>query len=151
MTPGDIDFSDSNFVDDILENCNILRTRATKAEASLAEAEALIRKNADMINGYLARITELESQILHQTAISACRIEGRERLQKQITALKEIAVELKAEELYPYTMPSWEHLPEEDFQERILGTHVYREYPGKKEYRNAANRMLAEEHPEAFR
>ena len=118
---------------------------------ALDEAEALIRKNADMINGYLARITELESQILHQTAISACRIEELDRLQKQIAALQEIAVELKAEELYPYTMPSWEHLPEEDFQERILGTHVYREYPGKKEYRNAANRMLAEEHPEAFR
>ena len=62
MTP-DIDFSDSNFVDDILKNCNNLRTRATKAEASLAEAEALIKKNAELMNSYLARIAELEAQI----------------------------------------------------------------------------------------
>ncbi len=74
MTP-DIDFSDSNFVDDILKNCNILRTRAMKAEASLAEAEALIRKNAELMNGYLTRIADLEAQV---------------------AALQEIAIEQKA-------------------------------------------------------
>jgi hypothetical protein len=72
-------------------------------------------------------------------------------LEVQVAALQEIAVESKAEEIYPYAMPTWDHLPEEDFQKKILGTEIYREYPGKKEYRNAANRMLAEEHPEAFR
>ena len=150
MTPGDIDFSDSNFVDDILENCNILRTRATKAEASLAEAEALIRKNADMINGYLARITELESQILHQTAISACRIEERERLQAQIAALQEIAVEIYAREIYPFNMPIWEHLPEEDtwVDDKLFGKS---KRTGKSTYRYHARDQLAKEHPEAFR
>ena len=117
----------------------------------MAEAEALTKRNAELMNGYLARIAELEAQVIHQTGVSACRIEERERLQKQIATLQEIAVELKAEEIYPYAMPTWDHLPEEDFQKKILGTEIYREYPGKKEYRNAANRMLSEEHPEAFR
>ena len=137
MTPDDIDFSDSNFVDDILKNCNILRTRAMKAEASLADAEALIKRNAELMNGYLARITELESQILHQTAISACRIEGRERLQKQITALKEIAVEERACRLSsPETgaIPTVEHYNAMDPEGSM----------------SEACHQLEEEHPEAF-
>lgn len=135
MTPGDIDFSDSNFVDDILENCNILRTRATKAEASLAEAEALIRKNADMINALLARIAELESQIIHQTAISACRIEERERHQKQIATLQEIAIHSHAMYLH----------------ERQSGLDWYEcSTDHRDDMFDDARRQLAKEHPEAF-
>lgn len=101
---------------------------------ALDEAEALIRKNADMINGYLARITELESQILHQTAISACRIEGRERLQKQIAALREIAIEQKAMRICTIPANWWNE-----------GEQV------KEYFRASARHQLAEEHPEAFR
>ena len=129
MTP-DIDFSDSNFVDDILENCNNLRTRATKAEASLAEAEALTRRNVELMNSYLARIAELEAQILHQTAISACRIEERERHQKQIAALQEIAT---GERAY------------------ILSVNVMESTGVDEFHRTLANHQLSEEHPEAFR
>lgn len=80
--------------------------------------------------------------------ILGAALEHIDQQAKQIAALQEIAAELKAEEIYPYAMPTWDHLPEEDFQKKILGTEICREYPGKKEYRNAANRMLAEEHPE---
>lgn len=38
------------------------------------------------------RIAELERQIIQQTGISASRMEERERLQKQIAALQEIAI-----------------------------------------------------------
>ena len=90
-------------------------------------------------NGKLkARITELESQILHQTAISACRIEGRERLQKQITALKEIAVEERACRLSsPETgaIPTVEHYNAMDPEGSM----------------SEACHQLEEEHPEAFR
>ena len=47
-----------------------------------------------------SRIAELESQILHQTAISACRIEERERLRAQVAALQEIAITEKAYHIY---------------------------------------------------
>ena len=100
---------------------------------ALDEAEALIRKNADMINGYLARIAELEAQILHQTAISACRIEERERHQKQIAALQEIAVEQKAMRICTIPANWWNE-----------GEQV------KEYFRASARRQLAEEHPEAF-
>lgn len=126
---GDLEQEEHNseaFMNKIGEHvCEIvdLETKIAELEASLDEAAALTKKNVGQINALLA----------------------------QVAALQEIAVELKAEEIYPYAMPTWDHLPEEDFQKKILGTEIYREYPGKKEYRNAANRMLAEEHPEAFR
>ena len=120
-------------------------TRIAELENSLDEAEALTKKNAERMNGYLtrekelaaaeerireheahenqthevlgkilgtddtlknvaeravSRIAELESQIIHQTGISACRIEERDRLQKQITALKRIAITEKAYHIY---------------------------------------------------
>ena len=119
--------------------------------ASLAEAEDLTKRNAELMNGYLARIAELESQILHQTAISACRIEERERHQKQIAALQEIAIEERAAQIYPYTWPLWENLPKDEFERTILGSEKKTVMWGKDEYRQKARRQLAEEHPEAFR
>ena len=124
---------------------------------SLAEAEALIRKNAELMNGYLTRIdeleigldeavkvvrqnagtisasrvriAELESQIIHQTGVSACRIEERERLQAQIADLKRIAVEERA---------------------RYLEDFIHEFDPAENRSREA-RRQLSEEHPEAFR
>ncbi len=98
-------------------------------EASLAEAEALTKKNVELMNGYLARITELESQIIHQTGVSACRIKERERLQAQIADLKRIAVEERARYL-------------EDF---------IHEFDPAENRSLEASRQLTEEHPEAFR
>ena len=97
--------------------------------ASLDEAEALARKNVELMNGHLARIDELESQILHQTEISACRIEERERLRAQVAALQEIAVEERARYL-------------EDF---------IHEFDPAENRSLEAHRRLSEEHPEAFR
>lgn len=125
---------------------------------ALDEAEALIRKNADMINGYLARIdeletgldeavkvvrqnagtisalrvqiAELEAQVIQQTGISACRIEERERLRAQVAALQEIAVEGRA---------------------YILSVNVMESTGVDEFHRTLANHQLSEEHPEAFR
>jgi hypothetical protein len=99
---------------------------------ALDEAEALTWRNVELINGYLTRITELESQILHQTAISACRIEERERHQKQIAALQEIA--------------EWERAA------RLRDTVDYEtDDEMMPAFCRDARRQLSEEHPEAFR
>jgi len=80
------------------------------------------------------RIAELESQILRQTAISACRIEERERLQAQIAALQEIAIEQKAAHI------------------AFFGFHRnMNEDETKNKAPEEARRQLATEHPEAFR
>ena len=50
--------------------------RIAELEASLDEAEALTRRNAELINGYLARIAQLEAQI---TALREIAISERER------------------------------------------------------------------------
>jgi hypothetical protein len=76
-----------------------------------------------------SRIAELESQILHQTAISACRIEERERLRAQVAALQEIAVEERA---------------------YILSLNVLESRGVDEFHRVEARRRLAEEHPEIF-
>ena len=130
---------------------------------ALDEAEALIRKNADMINGYLARIdeletgldeavkvvrqnagtisalrvqiAELESQIIHQTGASACRIEERERLQKQIAALREIAIS-ERERRHIADMSRFGFVLDSD---------------ASPDPRKLAKDQLTEEHPEAFR
>ena len=81
--------------------------------ASLDEAEALIRKNADMINGYLARIAKLDAQV---------------------AALREIAVEQKAAHI------------------AFVGFHRnMNEDETKHKAQYEARRQLAKEHPEAFR
>lgn len=77
------------------------------------------------------RIAELESQIIQLTGISANRIEERDRLQKQIAALKEIAIEQKAMRICTIPANWWNE-----------GEQV------KKYFRASARRQLAEEHPE---
>lgn len=109
-------------------------------EASLAEAEALTKKNAERMNVYLTRIAELESQIIHQTGASACRIEERDRLQKQIAALQEIAVRLVATSEYETENWSMRMIPWEEISVEWV-----------EHYKNKARRQLSEEHPEAFR
>lgn len=86
------------------------------------------------------RIAELESQIIHQTGISACRIEEREKLQKQIAALQEIAVRLVAISEYETENWSMRMIPWEEISVEWA-----------EHYKNKARRQLAEEHPEAFR
>lgn len=80
------------------------------------------------------RISELESQIIQQTGISANRMEERERMQKQIAALQKIAIEQKAMRIC------------------IIPANWWNEGEQVKEYfRASARRQLAKEHPEAFR
>lgn len=71
---------------------------------ALDEAEALIRKNADMMNGYLARITELETRCIYNPESGKIFVpDGHpelERLRKQIATLQEIAVEERAKRIY---------------------------------------------------
>lgn len=98
--------------------------------ASLDETEALIKKNAERMNGYMTRIAELESQIIQQTGISASRMEERERMQKQIAALQEIAEAERAS---------------------ILACSEYEPPVTVAQLRVMARRQLSEEHPEAFR
>ena len=71
----DMGMAEEAMNDAIVESAGYDDEQATAPD----EAEALIRKNADMINGCLARITELEAQI---------------------TALKEIAITEKAYHIY---------------------------------------------------
>lgn len=133
---GDLEQEEHNseaFMNKIGEHvCEIvdLETKIAELEASLDEAEALIKKNVEMMNGYLARIAELESQIIQQTGISASRMEERERLQKQIAALQEIAVEERAS---------------------MMACSEYEPPVTDKRLRGTARDQLAEEHPEAFR
>lgn len=81
------------------------------------------------IDQQATRIAELESQIIQQTGISASRMEERERLQKQIAALQEIAVEERAS---------------------MMACSEYEPPVTDKRLRGTARDHLAEEHPEAF-
>lgn len=78
----------------------------------------------------VARLRELESQIIQQTGISASRMEERERMQKQIAALQEIAEAERAS---------------------ILACSEYEPPVTVAQLRVMARRQLSEEHPEAFR
>lgn len=107
------------------------RLNATEFENNLSIVfEALIKKNAERMNGYTTRIAELESQIIQQTGISASRMEERERMQKQIAALQEIAEAERAS---------------------ILACSEYEPPVTVAQLRVMARRQLSEEHPEAFR
>lgn len=94
----------------------------------------MIFGDVELMNGYLTRIAELERQIIQQTGISASRMEERERLQKQIAALQEIAIEQKAAHI------------------AFFGFHRnMNEAETKNKAREEARRQLVKEHPEAFR
>lgn len=98
------------------------------------------------------RISNFESNTWPQMGLShidqqAARIA---ELEAQVAALKEIAVEGHAKEIYPFIMPMWKHLPEEDtwIDDKLFGKS---KQVGKSTYRYHARSQLAEEHPEAFR
>lgn len=65
----------------------------------------------------------------------------------QIEALKEKLVEATAKEIYPFNMPQWENLPEEDCwkDNELFGKS---RQVGKATYRYHARQQLAEEMPE---
>ena len=65
---------------------------------------------------------------------------------KQIEALKEKLVEATAKEIYPFNMPQWENLPEEDFTKRTFGGMEDRH--GKAFFRLKARQQLKAEMPE---
>jgi hypothetical protein len=89
----------------------------------------------------------LEEKALRLIDRQAARIT---KLEAQVAALKEIAVEGHAKEIYPFIMPMWKHLPEEDtwIDDKLFGKS---KQVGKSTYRYHARSQLAEEHPEAFR
>lgn len=93
-----------------------------------------------------SRIAELEAQIIQQTGISANRMEERERLLKQITALQEIAEEERGRALW-FVGDDPEH-PEN--LECVAEPNLIPESV-RRLWINAARRQLSEEHPEAFR
>lgn len=87
------------------------------------------------------------SELMARIDVQADRIA---ELEAQVAALKEIAVEGHAKEIYPFIMPMWKHLPEEDtwIDDKLFGKS---KQVGKSTYRYHARSQLAEEHPEAFR
>lgn len=64
----------------------------------------------------------------------------------QIEALKEKLVEATAKEIYPFNMPQWENLPEEDCwkDNELFGKS---RQVGKATYRYHARQQLAQEMP----
>lgn len=54
-------------------------------------------------------------------------------------------IELKAKELYPFSMPCWENLPEEDGKRKEFCSEKMIKYQGKKSYRLQAARELEAE------
>jgi hypothetical protein len=67
-------------------------------------------------------------------------------LMGQIEALKEKLVEERARRIYPYTVPMWDNLPDEDFTKRTFGGMEDRH--GKAFFRLKARQQLKAEMPE---
>lgn len=68
-----------------------------------------------------------------------------ERLRSENEALNEKLIEAKAKEIYPFNMPHWDNLPEEDTVDKLCPIVTRR---GKAYWRKEATRQLAEEMPE---
>ena len=68
-----------------------------------------------------------------------------ERLRSEIDALNETLIEAKAKEIYPFNIPHWDNLPEEDTVDKLCPIVTRR---GKAYWRKEATRQLAEEMPE---
>lgn len=68
-----------------------------------------------------------------------------ERLRSENEALNEKLIEAKAKEIYPFNIPHWDNLPEEDTVGKLCPTVTRR---GKAYWRKEATRQLAEEMPE---
>lgn len=67
------------------------------------------------------------------------------RLRSENEALNEKLIEAKAKEIYPFNIPHWDNLPEEDTVGKLCPTVTRR---GKAYWRKEATRQLAEEMPE---
>ena len=65
-----------------------------------------------------------------------------ERLRSENKALNEKLIEAKAKEIYPFNMPHWDNLPEEDTVDKLCPIVTRR---GKAYWRKEATRQLAEE------
>ena len=64
----------------------------------------------------------------------------------QIAALTEKLVESEARRMYPFTVPMWDNLPDEDFTKRTFGGMEDRH--GKAFFRLKARQQLKAEMPE---
>ena len=64
----------------------------------------------------------------------------------QIAALTEKLVESEARRMYPFTVPMWDNLPDEDFTKRTFGGMEDRH--GKAFFRLKARQQLQAEMPE---
>jgi DNA repair exonuclease SbcCD ATPase subunit len=123
----------------------VIQTWKTENQTLKSRISDLEKRNAD-----------LEARLGHEQVVPMqyreAQLQGYiQELRSQVAALKEITIDLMAQQMYPHTMPAWEHTPEEDFQAKILGSNQMTTRNGKLAWRLAAGRLLAEEHPEAFR
>lgn len=69
-------------------------------------------------------------------------------IEDQCEILKERLIELMAEKIYPYTIPMWGNLPNESYEQNILGTRRTSIKPGKLYYKFVAKEILKESYPE---
>lgn len=88
------------------------------------------------------------------TVIDSASLRGLAELSQVVRPLialverqQEMLVEVTAEKLYPFNMPNWDRLPEEDHK-KIMFSGKVEEYRGKKSYRFEAKQQLAQEFPE---
>jgi hypothetical protein len=102
---------------------------------------------AKMLPVALDRIEELE-------AIGKAKDFGLSGLANRIAdleavnqTLKDALVEAIARDLYPFNMPLWEHLPEEDHDKMMFSGKTER-MDGKKSYRGYAREQLSREMPD---
>lgn len=117
----DMGMAEEAMNDAIVESAGYDDEQATAPD----EAEALIKKNAALMNGYLARIAELDAQIAALQEIVELLIDERCKVIMLIEKLNSVAND-----------PDWKYRGLE---------HDY------DWYAQEARRQLVEEHPEAFR
>lgn len=68
-------------------------------------------------------------------------------IEEQLYIVKERLIELMAEKIYPYTIPMWENLSNESYEQNILGTRNTSIKPGKLYYKFVAKEILKESYP----
>lgn len=95
------------------------------------------------IDAQAAQISDLKRQII---TLSDSVVSVESRKDRQIEAMKEKLVESEARRLYPFTVPMWANLPDEDFTQRTFGGMEERH--GKAFYRHEAHQQLKTEMPE---
>ena len=137
----DMGMAEEAMNDAIVESAGYDDEQATAPD----EAEALIKKNAKLMNGYLARIAELEARCIYDPETGKIFVpDGHpelERLRSQVAALQEIAIDQLAEQKYDF-----------EYNMDNIGKYFWqRDEKFQKKFFDSARRQLAEEHPEAFR